>query len=225
MLYFLEQAFIVYLVPNKQECLNKKKTILNYIEVSFIVVVITVFLVGCSASKGLEKKNDDVEKNRDPFSSVIESLEERLEMVNNLLVLYKQTNSTDALYLAEIFNSETHKSLLRWGGEATLSLSKNSELDPYKVSFLIEAIQTIVTAYSQRICGNNNSIAEAFVKAGETGRAIKLYKKVIREFDSEEYKGCFTEAEIAIRILIERGNKVPKSTPNFEKLPPKKYIF
>ena len=69
-----------------------------------------------------------------------------------------------------------------------------------------------------------NSIAEALVKAGETGRATRLYKKVIREFDGEEYKGCFTEAEIALRILIKRGNKAPKSIPNFEK-PPQKNTY
>ena len=94
---------------------------------------------------------------------------------------------------------ETHEKLLsEWNMNVNMSQQNKGD------TASLMAIEMVYDGYSHFICNNYNKLALEFEKNDNIELAEDIYRRVLRRFYAEKFKGCFSEAEISLQKIISR---------------------
>jgi len=109
-----------------------------------------------------------------------------------------------ALVFALLLNDRAFDNIGKWVVDNAKKISNDSSIDDTKELYTLQALNLVRKSLLTSICRNYNRIALCDMEMKLFDEAKSIYRKVIREFDPDDFKNCFVEAEVTLRELANK---------------------
>ena len=142
----------------------------------------------------------------------IDLISEQWAAMETLIKAYKNWDPLRSTLLvkASTLNTELYNNIKEWRVDTRSAILMNPELAPDQQERAIIEIDGAADTFFNQVCDNHNIIAGYMATEGKIEKASAIYKRILRDFDKRYFKGCFKEAEISLRELINKQRKQPE---------------